>query len=50
VHARADLGLDGTEPTHYRAFVCPDDIDARGQMGSQKKAKDGEDPIAIAAP
>jgi hypothetical protein len=48
VYAGADLGLDGTEPAHHRALVCPDDIEARGQMGSQKKAKDGEDPIAMA--
>jgi hypothetical protein len=50
VHAGADLRLDGTEPTHHRALVRPDDVESRGQMGSKKKNKNTKDPIGIAKP
>src|SRR5262249_24910591 len=44
MHAGADLGLDGTKPTHHRALVRLYDIEAGCQISSQKKANDGEDP------
>ena len=32
VHAGSDLLCDGTEPTHHRTLIRPDDIEARGQV------------------
>ncbi|HTE97219.1 MAG TPA: hypothetical protein VK621_01050, partial [Bradyrhizobium sp.] len=49
MHAGTDLGLDGTEPAHYRTLVRPDNVESRGQMSS-KKDKNAKDQIAIAKP